>query len=104
MNNSETERETKALEKLAAAYSIEGEGVFAEGRLEKILGAGNADLAKALRANEKQTRELVSQMSTANKLLLESNKTSIRNNYKDRLDEIKDADIKEAVVALSAFE
>jgi phage tail tape-measure protein len=65
---SETERETAAMDKLVAAYEIEGESVFETGRLEELLGEENAELAAALRENEQETRELVRQMATANEL------------------------------------
>lgn len=66
--NSETERETAAIDKLVAAYETEGESVFKDGRLEELLGEENADLAKELRKNEEETRKLVREMAEANEL------------------------------------
>ena len=89
IKNSETERETAAMDKLAAAYAIEGESVFADGRLEQILGDENKDLAEALRANEQETRKLVRETATANSLAAEANRKAVQDQYGHLFEDIE---------------
>lgn len=89
IQNSETERETAAMDKLAAAYVIEGESVFADGRLEQILGDENKDLAAALRANEQETRKLVRETATANSLAAEANRKAVQDQYGHLFEDIE---------------
>lgn len=94
--NSETEREAEAMEKLAAAYRIEGEGIFADGRLEAILD--DEQLSKALRANEQETRKLVAEMAEANRLANEANRSEFEKKYGKYYEDIEDENVKEAVI------
>ena len=99
--NSETERETAAMDKLVAAYKLEGEGIFKTGRLEEILGAGNEDLAEALRANEQETRKLINEMATSNSLMAEANRRAVTERYGDLFDDVTNKNEQQAAIALS---
>ena len=101
IQNSETERETTAMDKLVAAYAIEGESVFADGRLEQILGDENKDLAEALRANEQETRKLVRETATANSLIAEANRRAVTERYGNLFDDITNKNEQQAAIALA---
>ena len=101
IQNSETERETAAMDKLVAAYKLEGEGIFKTGRLEEILGAGNEDLAEALRANEQETRKLINEMATSNSLMAEANRRAVTERYGNLFDDVTNKNEQQAAIALS---
>ena len=96
VDESETKQETEAMEKLAAAYRIEGEGIFADGRLEAILD--DEKLSEALRANEQETRKLVAEMAEANRLAEEANRSEYEKKYGKYYEGIENEDVKQMAI------